>query len=224
MVLLNDRKMWGYFLMISAQMEQYIQKVQSVIGCKVVLSPREEIEEIHIVSDLQRSPKQILRDIEAILISEFDTPIDYKKVSIAQIKGNTIKNEQDPRLKLKTLSYNNHDTNVDLKIVLEKQGEFFECTISGIKTQSNVKRLVGKAVLRAVEEYLGISDVLVFEDSKSMSLTNAEVIVVSITSVYGGHEEVYTGSAKVTSDSKEALARATLDAINRHIVFVESGL
>lgn len=210
--------------MISAQMEQYIQKVQSVIGCKVVLGNEKNIEEIHIVSDLRRSPKQILRDIEAILISEFDMPIDYKKVSIAQIKGDTVKNEQDPRLKLRTIEYTNQGMGIDLTIALEKYGIIYESKLSGIKTTTNIKRLIGTTVLKAVETYCGQESVFVFEDSKSVVLSNVEVVVVSITSVFKGREEILTGTAKVLNDDKEAVARATLDAVNRHVLQLENGL
>jgi len=87
--------------------EKYLLKVQSVIGCKVAVDRDERISEVHIVSDLRRSPKQILRDIEAVMISEFSMPIDYKKVSIAQVQSGSIKLDQDPRLKLKLIEYNN---------------------------------------------------------------------------------------------------------------------
>ncbi len=98
-------------------MENYLKKIRSVQGCKVVLDDQENIEEIHIVSDLKRNPKQILRDIEAILISQFDVTIDYKKVSIAQIKSDMVQNDGDPRLKLKSIEFNNNGSNVEVRVV-----------------------------------------------------------------------------------------------------------
>lgn len=202
--------------------ENYLQKVQSVIGCKVIMDKEEKISEIHIVSDLRRSPKQILRDIEAIMISEFDMPIDYKKVSIAQIQSGSLKLDQDPRLKLKLIEYNNNGSNVTVKVALEKQGEVFESELVGVNTANNFKRLIGAVVLRAVEKYCDASDVFVFEDVKRVELANIEVMVVSMTSVFNGSEEIFTGTARVQNDSKEAIARATLDAVNRHVLRLDS--
>lgn len=182
----------------------------------------DEISEIHIVSDLRRSPKQILRDVEAVMMSEFNTPIDYKKVSIAQVQSGSLKLDQDPRLKLNLIEYNNNGSNVSVKIVLEKQDEKYGAESVGINTAGNFKRLIGSTILKAVEKYLDVEEVFVFEDVKRVELANIEVMVVAITSVYGGGEEIFTGTAKIISDSKETIARATLDAVNRHVLHLDS--
>lgn len=207
---------------MTKSIEQFLLKIQSVIGSKVIMDSNGVIEEIHIVSDLRRSPKQILRDVEAILISEFDQSVDYKKISIAQVKGDSVKTEQDPRIKLKSIEYGNCGTSIDVTVTLEKFGELYTNTSSGIKTASNVMRLAGNTTLKVVEDYLGIHDVFVFEDSKEVLLANTKIIAVSITSIYHHREEVYIGTAKVITDLNEAVTRATLDAINRHILQLET--
>ncbi|MCT4597591.1 MAG: hypothetical protein N4A50_06900 [Vallitalea sp.] len=204
------------------QMESYLKKIRSIQGCKVVIDENEDIEEIHIVSDLRRNPKQILRDIEAVLISEFNISIDYKKISIAQVNGDAVHNESDPRLKLKIIEYNNNGSNIEVRVVLEKCGHTYESSMSGINTSSNINRILGNTVLKAVEEFCEVQDVFVFEDARKVSLSNVEVIVVSISSNYQNREEIYTGSAKIGNDVKQALARATMDAINRHIIQLTS--
>lgn len=207
---------------MTKSIEQFLMKIQSVIGSKVIMDSNGVIEEIHIVSDLRRSPKQILRDVEAILISEFDQSVDYKKISIAQVKGDSVKTEQDPRIRLRSIEYGNCGTSIDVTVTLEKFGERYTSTQSGIKTAFNVMRLAGTTTLNAVENYLGIHDVFVFEDSKEVILGNTKIIAVSITSIYHHREETYIGTAKVVTDLNEAVTRATLDAINRHILQLES--
>ncbi len=108
---------------MTTHIEDFLMKIQSVIGSKVVMNQNGQIEEIHIVSDLRRSPKQILRDVEAVLLSQFNQAIDYKKVSIAQIKGGVIRNEQDPRIKLKSIEYSNMGNTIDVTVTLEKGNE-----------------------------------------------------------------------------------------------------
>ncbi|WZL81680.1 hypothetical protein QBE53_00850 [Vallitaleaceae bacterium 9-2] len=207
---------------MTTHIEDFLMKIQSVIGSKVVMNQNGQIEEIHIVSDLRRSPKQILRDVEAVLLSQFNQAIDYKKVSIAQIKGGVIRNEQDPRIKLKSIEYSNMGNTIDVTVTLEKGNEEYTKTKSGIKTTANVMRLSGKAVLDAIEQYLGIYDVFVFEDCKEIKLSDTLVIAVSITSIYHHREEMFIGTAKVGTDVNEAVTRATLDAINRHILQLEN--
>jgi len=206
---------------MTKNIEQFLLKIQSVIGAKVISDADDVIQEVHIVSDLRRSPKQILRDVEAILISEFDQIVDYKKISVAQIKEQAVKLEQDPRIKLKSIEYGNLGTSIDVTITLEKFGETYLSTRSGIKTMSNMMRLVGTATLKAVETYLGIHDVFVFEESKEVELSNINIVVVTIISIYYNKEELYIGTAKIKADLNEAVARATLDAVNRHIMQME---
>lgn len=207
---------------MTKNIEQFLMKIQSVIGSKVIVDDNGIIEEIHIVSDLRRSPKQILRDAEAILISEFDQSVDYKKISIAQVKGDSVKTEQDPRIKLKSIEYGNCGTSIDVTVKLEKFAETYSSTTSGIKTTSNVKRLAGTATLQAVEAYLGIHEVFVFEDAKEVRLGDMNILAVSITSIFNNREETYIGTAKIGTDTNEAISRATLDAINRHILQLEA--
>jgi hypothetical protein len=198
--------------------ESYLKKIRSIQSCKIIINEDEDIEEIYMVSDLRRNPKQILRDIEAILRSEFNISIDYKKVSIAQIKNDSMQYDTSQRLKFKSIEYNEEGSNIEVKVVLEKAGQTYESSMSGINTSSNLNRILGNAVLKAVELFCEVEDVFVFEDARKVSLSNIDVMVVSISSHYKGREQIYTGTAKIGNDSKVALARATMDSINRNLV------
>ncbi len=201
--------------------EQFLLKIQSVISSKVSVNSHGDIEKIHIVSDLRRSPEQISRDVEEILLSEFDMWINHEKVSITQVKDDLVKTKKDSRLKLKTIEYSNFGTSMEVSVILEKYNCQYASTVSGIRTSSNVRRLTGTAILQAIEKYLGKQDVIVYEDSQEIMMSGMRIIVVSIASIASRREELYIGTAQVTSDLNEAVARATLDAINRHIQQLE---
>ncbi len=208
--------------MALTHVEEYLQKIQSVIGCKIVSDDNGAIQEIHIVSDMERSPKQILRDIEAIMLSEFNQTIDYKKVSIAQIQQDSVKTSDDPRLKLTQMSFKTFGREVEISISLEKQGEQFVATLTGINTSRNYKCMIVNTVLEAIHQYLGRTEVFMAEDVKVVQLSSVEVVLVSIVSFYRGREEILTGSAKIVSDRNEAIAKASLNAVNRQILLKSS--
>ena len=86
--------------------ENNLEKLDSVISCKIILGENDLIDEIHIVSNGKRNPKQLCRDIQSILIATHKLNIDYKKISIAQITDNTL-GKLENRLKIKALSFNN---------------------------------------------------------------------------------------------------------------------
>jgi len=68
------------------KIENDIRMLKGVVSANVVLSPEGiEIDEVHIVATSVRQPKQIVRDVETLILSNHDIRIDHKKISIAQI-------------------------------------------------------------------------------------------------------------------------------------------
>jgi hypothetical protein len=65
------------------QLEQDLRKVQGVKSARVIGD--EEPAEIHIVASLQRSPKQVVRDVQSLAAARFGMPIDHRIVSVVQL-------------------------------------------------------------------------------------------------------------------------------------------
>src|SRR5512135_2211535 len=65
-------------------LEREINKLDGVTSCRV-LSTGIEIEEIHVISPLDRTPKKVVRDIESLLLVHFGIRIDHRKISIVQL-------------------------------------------------------------------------------------------------------------------------------------------
>ena len=85
-----------------------------------------------------RSPKQIVRDIESILLTSFDYRIDRKVISIAQIETD----DCDPikRIKFGGISLDVQSNTVECKVKLIYEEEEFFVTQVGIKTAANRKK------------------------------------------------------------------------------------
>lgn len=62
--------------------EAAIRRLRDVDGVRV-RAEGGELTEIHVVSQSQRSPKQIVRDIQSVLRTELDLAIDHRIVSVA---------------------------------------------------------------------------------------------------------------------------------------------
>jgi len=199
------------------EIEQFIKQIMSVISCKIVTDDSGNVEELHILADTKRSPKQISRDIQSSLISKFDYEIDHKKISIAQIDERTVE-DTDFRLKLKTIEYSTSGTRADVKVILEKEDSYFEGESSGANTTYNSQRLLSTATLKAVESFLGIEDNFILEDITVSNLAGREVVVTAITFIADFGEQMFSGCAFVNRDKKEAVVKSTLDAINRRVV------
>lgn len=208
--------------MDTREAEQYIKQIKAVESCKIILGSDFSIDEIHIVSTMRRSPKQISRDVQSILISRFGIDIDHKKISIAQIDTDLL--PHGCRLRLKTIEYSITEGKANIRVVLDKDDELYEGVFSGVNTVYNTSRMLAKATLFAVEKYCGIEDTFVLEDIKTAAIAGNEVVVVAVSLISTNQEQILTGSALVTRDKKEAIVKATLDAVNRSIIKYESNI
>lgn len=194
--------------------QEMINKISGVISTKIV-HQENEIQEMHILANNLRAPKQIVRDIESILLTSFDYRIDRKVISIAQIETE----DCDPikRIKMGGISLDVQPNMLECKVKLIYEEEEFVVTQVGIKTAANRKKIVAKATIDAVEKILG--QTFIFDVQDVISTTNRDITFVSVlvNMVINESEETMIGSAIVRNDINEAIAKATLAAINRRV-------
>jgi len=194
--------------------QEMINKINGVISTKIIQQDN-DIQEMHILANSLRGPKQIVRDIESILLTSFDYRIDRKVISIAQIETD----DSDPikRIKFGGISLDVQGNMVECKVTLLYEEEEFFVTQVGIKTAANRKKIVAKATIDAVEKILG--QTFIFDVQDVISTTNRDITFISVlvNMVVNETEETMVGSAIVRNDINEAIAKATLSAINRRV-------
>lgn len=195
--------------------EKNIEKLDSVISCKIILGENEVIDEIHIVSNSKRNPKQICRDIQSVLIATHNLNIDYKKISIAQLFDDNI-GKIENRLKIKSLSFDNEGSKASVKVALTNKVDTYENSLSGINSVRNIERMLVDATLKNVEEALGFEDTFILEDVRTIPVASEKAVLVVIMCIIDEAEQRLCGSCLIKTDYKEAIVKATLDAINRY--------
>ena len=196
--------------------EKTIERLNSIISVKFVLDQEKNIEEIHIVSDGQRSAKQLSRDVQSILIATYDLNVDYKKISIAELPELALKKDK-ARLKIEKISYEKHGKKAKVQVVLKKDRQYFETSMEGPNTKRSVQIMLAEATLSAVEKAYGYGQVFVVEDVNSFQLAIDKVAIVIIMCLRDGEEKRFIGSSLIKDDSNDAIVRASLDAVNRYV-------
>ncbi len=194
--------------------QEMINKINGVISTKIIHQDN-NIQELHILANTLRSPKQIVRDIESILLTSFNYRIDRKVISIAQIE--TEDNDPIKRIKFGGISLDVQGNMLECKVKLLYEEQEFFVTQVGIKTSANRKKIVAKATIDAVEKILG--QTFIFDVQDVISTTNRDITFISVlvNMVINESEETMVGSAIVKNDINEAIAKATLAAINRRV-------
>lgn len=197
--------------------EQLIVKLKGVMSCRIKMDKKDNIEEIHVLSNTLREPKQISRDVQSTLTSEYGIDVDYKKISIAQI-DEEIASGNDFRLKFSTVEYSISGRRATIKVMLHKDGKYYQGEATGVQTSYNSDKLIASATLNAVENFLGIEDMFIAEDVRIITMADREVVVTGIIFLNEIEEQFFTGCANVNRDKKEAIVKSTLDSINRKIM------
>jgi hypothetical protein len=193
--------------------EEYLNRINSVITSRITEDDG-KIKEIHIVSDLSRNPKQIARDVESVLVSQFDIHVDYKMISVAQVEGDAgiLRASRFRLISVENICKGNLFTAV---ITLERDGELFEGTSTGIATNHNIMRLTCEATIQAVENCCDRKNIFAIEDVTKISVSGKETLLTYITALVGDQELLVCGSAINAKNGIESVVKSTLDAVNR---------
>ena len=193
---------------------EVITKIDGVTHVKIV-SEDDNLQEIHILANTLRAPKQIVRDIESALLAVFDYRIDRKIISVAQIDLGESKGIK--RIKLDGIAFETGDSNIECNVKLNYEGEEYSSNKTAIKTALNRRKVVAKATISAVEKILGQSYVFDIQDVIVNTSRDITFVSVVVNMVINENEETMVGAAVVKNDINEAVAKATLDAVNRRI-------
>ncbi len=197
------------------EMEYFLNSIKSVISSKVIINSNNEICEIHVLSDNSRHSKQIARDIRTALLSKFNADVDYKIISVAQIDRN-ISFNSDFRLLYEGYTNETTSDRIKIKTKLSWDNKEFFGEVEGIKSDKQSLVVAARSTLDAIKQAIDY-DCFIVEDIQYARITGEDALIVAITQVNNGKEEILVGASIVENNKIDAAIKATLNAINRKI-------
>ncbi len=209
------------------KMENGIRTLAGVVSAHIVLSSDSvSIDEVHVVATQDRSPKQIVRDIESLLLSNHGVRVDHKKISIAQVHGVDADAEAGvdipdeasidfKRIRFVSAKSNSYGLRWEVSVELEKGGIPSAATANGAGSSQNKNRLVAQATAEALNNYLGDKQAVAIDEVQTVKGARYKTVVVILTFLTDRGEKVLVGSSLLEDDMPRAVVQATLDAINR---------
>uniref|UniRef100_A0A7C5U399 Uncharacterized protein n=1 Tax=Fervidobacterium nodosum TaxID=2424 RepID=A0A7C5U399_9BACT len=196
----------------AVKIEELISRVPGVKAVKVV-GDGSNLQEIHVITSSDKSPKQLVRDIETVILASTGMRLDRKIISIAQVESD-VKSQKVLPYQLVNLKIENIDErSVRVNVTIEHGEEEFYGEFSGPKTTRNLPRIVGNAVLNALSDIHDFA--LSFDDVVEVYFVGKKHILVHITKQYNGVEESIIGTAVNEGNFEKAVAEAVLDAFRR---------
>ena len=200
--------------------ENTLCQIREVKAARVVVSHDRNIEELHILASTGKGPKQIVRDIESALMARYGLAIDHKKISIAQL-GAEETTPTSLRPRIISVRSGSSGTTEHISVVLEMEGRELIGEAEGPASRTGRLRLLAQATLDAVAQHkedcsFALEDVSITQMGRERVAVSCVVLVTPL----GEHS--FSGSAVVRQNEKDAVVRATLDALNRRLGFLTS--
>ena len=200
---------------VTKEYSDLIDKLPGVIKSSIVQSG-DAITEIHVLSDMSRSPKQIARDIQSAILVQFNTTIDHKLISIAQIPSENSRKIKD-RLVFEEISIAKSKNRSTAAVSLCDGESTFSGEASALNDSVDVNKMICQATLNAVSNFIEPDMSLSPIDVKLFDLTEGKAVAVCIAVKFRNSVERCLGSSFVGDDAGYAVVKATLDALNRRI-------
>lgn len=204
-----------------AEVEAALGRIPSVTAARVVTAPGGRIAEVHVLAKPDRSPKQVVRDVQSVALASFGLEVDYRTVSVVQLDAPPVEGElaaaaaaKPPRAVLMRLTFETSGYATEVRARVALGGAEHTGIASG--PASAGMRLVARAILDAVREQMREATVDV-EVADVVPVGPWQVAVAVLRTAKPRGDEVVSGSCVVRRDQNDAMARATLAALNRLI-------
>lgn len=209
------------------EMEALICQLPTVLKCAVSVNDWGAVEEVHVLTNLERTPKQVVRDVESALLAGWNLKVDHKKISVAQIVPDAADQPAVPpasgRLWIQEYHMDSDSLNQTAltRVVFswgEQEGAQVTGTWSGRYLPSQYYQVMALAAVEAVNQIPGIPGPVVLTECRTSTLANRSVVLVALSQYdQRRRERLLIGAAEDRGDGQGASVRAVLDAVNRKI-------
>jgi hypothetical protein len=203
--------------------ERELCRLPDVGVARLVGDDAGRIIEAHIIATPTKHPKQIVRDVQSVLLAEFGLELDRKVVSVVQLGegelGGTADEPAGPgRPSIVSIQAETNGLRSLVRVTLgNDDGEAVGNAQGSIATTARY-RLVANATIDALRRLDPAAECLDVEDAQVVRVGASDVAVVTIVFVAPPTEQVVSGSAIVRANHEaDAVARAVLDATNRRL-------
>lgn len=200
-------------------LEKRIAQLDGIISVKVIMNG-DWIDEIHVIANNNRIPKNIVRDIETLIQVEMETDIDHRKISIAQLEVSKKREYVPSRITLYSISHFHNKNRCEICLYLDDSE--IRAEHEGGKEDAT-ETLVAETMLKAISSLLPQNYSIKIEHTFTTGFNN-ELLVIQLKLITRMNTiqtiERLAGISYIDQNLTFAVARAFLSALNRRIHFI----
>jgi hypothetical protein len=228
--------------------EELLGTLPGVISTRIVAGPTGAVEEIHILTNTEVSPKQTVRNVESALIAHLGMRVSHKKISVAT----SDETPRPARVSQPTLALptavgpeasgasqtlaprrriyfedvevrRSRSKGVACRVTLRKGDQSFIGESEGLENERLRIELAARATLAAIKSAeaggQGEDRGLALEGCRLIDAFDREFVFVGVMTRFGRESALMTGSAEVRESPETASVLAVLDATNRWLEY-----
>jgi hypothetical protein len=220
--------------------EELLNTLPGVISAKIIAGPTGEVDEIHLLTTAELTPKQTVRNVESALLAHLNMRVSHKKISVAtssdsppartprpsdgaeRVSGEVVAVAMGPQPPRRRVYFEDVEVRrsrtkgVTCRVTLKKGDQTYVGEAEGESERQRVE-LAAKATLTALHQAEGDGRALALEGTKSVEAFDRTFVFVGITARAGRDMMLLTGSAEVRESPETAGVLAVLDATNRWV-------
>lgn len=191
----------------------------------------DQLVEIHVLASIERSPKQISRDIQSALFATYGIEVDHRIISIAQLPGDPFRHADAPadesaaadsaaphevRLMFNGIDASQKNGVFEANVYLACEERSCTGYARSRNTEMQRNRAVASATLDAINVLLD-NDYYSLMDIKSVSISGIDICVTIVEFQEKPNSAPVTliGAAVQQDSTPTSIVRSTLDALNR---------
>lgn len=197
--------------------ERALVTAPGVLGARLVPGFERDVDELHVLTTLDRGPKQTVRDVQTVLMARFGVPTDHRVISVVQLDEPSLGGGAAARVTIGHVTVTHAGLEVRAEVSLRHGDDDLVGAGDGGATPAGRHRAVGRATLEALRPLLGGDHVVELEGTDVTQVLGHQLAVALVQFRTARGQLTVAGSALVRDASADAVARAVLDALNRKI-------
>jgi hypothetical protein len=211
--------------------EELLATLPGVVAVRIVASDTGAVDEIHVLTTAEVSPKQTVRNVESALIAHLSMRVDHRKISVAT----TVETPKPPearaaeqapaeelngkrRLYFEDVEVRrSRSKGVTCRVTLRKGDASFIGEAEGAETERSRAELAARAAVFAIGQAEGEARQLALDGCKLIDAFDREFVIVGLTARWGRESAFLSGTCEIKDSPETASVLAVLDATNRWI-------
>jgi hypothetical protein len=221
--------------------EELLATLPGVLSAKIVASETGAVDEIHVLTTAEFTPKQTVRNIESALIAHLGMRVDHRKISVAASSDPKGARETpvstpvvvDPELlqavaddlSRRRLYFEDVEVRrsrsrgVTCRVTLRKGDASYIGEAEGLESERARVDLAARATIKAISQAERGERTLALDGVKLIDAFDREFVFVGVSARVGRDSALLTGSCEIKESAETASVLAALDATNRWIAY-----